>query len=97
MGKREEEIATGAVQGPFRISEVDLDSIVLHPSFPVWARKNDGGWKARNIENLKTSGGNGTVAYSEAYTPDGLDMARAVVRCELEMWGQKHKAGRIHV
>ena len=33
--KREKEIATGAVRGPFRLHEVNLEDIVIHPTFPV--------------------------------------------------------------
>ena len=86
--KREKELATGAVRGPYRIEDVDLDTIALHPSFPVWERSATGGWKARNIDNLKASGGNDTVAMVEAYSPHDLDMVRAVVRFEKELWAR---------
>jgi len=86
--KREKEIKTGAVRGPFRVTEVDLDVIAVHSSFPVWERGHDGDWKARNIDNLKASGGNGTVDTEEAYTPDDLDQARAAVRFCKELWGE---------
>ena len=85
--KREKEIQTGAVQGPFRVHEVDLDSIAVHPTFPVWERSQSGGWKVRNIENLKASGGNDTVEAVEAYTPHDLDYVRALIRHEKDLWG----------
>ena len=85
--KREKEIKTGAVQGPFRVTSVDLTKIAVHPSFPVWERSQAGGWKCRNIDNLKSSGGNFTVSSSEAYTPDDLDAARNAVRMCKELWG----------
>ena len=86
--KREKEIQTGVVRGPFRISEMDLDSIAVHPSFPVWERGLKGDWKVRNIDNLKASEGNDTVEAEEAYTPDDLDQARAAVRFSKELLGE---------
>ena len=91
--KREQEIATGAVRGPFRVSDVSLSEIAIHPSFAVWERAASGGWKARNIDNMKASEGNDTVETTEAYTPDDLDRVRAVVRLETEMWTTDAIAG----
>ena len=85
--KREKEIEIGAVQGPFRLGEVDLDIVAVHPSFPVWERSARGDWKARNIENLKASGGNNTVECVEAYVPHDLDVARSVLRAASNLWG----------
>ena len=85
--KRESEISTGAVQGPFSVSDVDLSAIAVHPSFPVWERGSQGQWKARNIENLNSSGANATVHTHEPYAPDDLDTARAAVRFCKELWG----------
>ena len=63
--KREKEIESGSVQGPYRIQDVDLNTIAVHPRFAVWERGSSGQWKARNIDNLKASGGNDTVRMHE--------------------------------
>ena len=85
--KREKELATGDVLGPFSVQDVDLNSIALHLCFPVWERAVDGGWKARSIENLKRSGGNSTVETFESCMPHELDTARAFIRFERQAWG----------
>ena len=86
--KCEEEIKSGAVKGPCRVADIDLDSIALHPSFPVWERAAAGGWKPRNIENWMASGGSDTVEVDEVYSPHDLDVARAVIWFQKAWWGE---------
>ena len=95
MQKREpsarKEIATGAIQSPFRIRDVNLDSIAVHPTFRVWERCPSKSWKGRIIENLKACDGNDTVESVESYTLVKLDVACSVPRFEKELWSPNVK------